>query len=63
VGSRVAPLIDGELVAQGKDLELQGGARSKASANGGEDGEEDLLHGGSKLPDLGATTSESAALA
>ncbi len=46
VGPRLAPLIDGELVAQGKEFELEGGPRSEASANGGEDGEEDLLHGG-----------------
>jgi hypothetical protein len=61
MGSHVAPLVDGELVAQRKDLELEAGPRSEASANSGEDGEEDLLHGGSKLPDRGATTSETAA--
>ena len=48
-------------MAQGKDLELEGGPRSEASANGSEDGEDNLLHGGSKLPDLGATTSETTA--
>ena len=46
MGSHVAPLVDGELVAQRKDLELEAGPRSEASANSCEDGEEDLLHGG-----------------
>jgi hypothetical protein len=50
--SRVAPLIHDELVRQGEDLELQGGSRSEASAERGDEGEEDCLHEGSKLPHL-----------
>ncbi len=38
-----APLVDGELVAQREDLELEGDSRPEACAEGGEDGEEDFL--------------------
>jgi len=61
-GPDVAPLVDGDLMAQGKDLELEGGPRTETSANGSEDGKEDLLHGCSKLPGLGATTSVTTAV-
>src|SRR5262249_60097758 len=57
-----SPLIDGELVAQGKNLELKGRSRSKTCAERGEEGEEDCVHGGRKLPDLRGATSEAPAL-
>jgi hypothetical protein len=44
-GSSVAALVDGELVAQGEDLELEGDPRAEAGSEGGEQGEEDSLHG------------------
>jgi len=45
-------------VAQREDLELEGGARSKAGAERRQKGEEDCLHGGSKLPHLSGTKHE-----
>ncbi len=45
-GSPVAPPVDGELVAQGEYLELEGGPRAEASANGSEKGDQDGFHGG-----------------
>jgi hypothetical protein len=45
-------------VAQREDLELEGGARSKAGAERREEGEEDCLHGGNKLPHLSGTKHE-----
>ena len=42
---RAAPLVNGELVAQGEDLELEGGPRSEGSEEGGEESDEDGLHG------------------
>ncbi len=59
--SRVAALIHGELVAQCEDLELQGGSRSEAGAERGDEGEEDCLHEGSKLPHLSGTRRDSLA--
>jgi len=56
-----APLVDGELVAQREDLELEGGARSEASAERREEGEEDCLHEACRLPHLGGTQRESLA--
>jgi hypothetical protein len=50
------------MVAQGEDLELEGGPRSEAGAERREEGEDDCLHGRSRLADLSATTSESSAL-
>ncbi len=61
MGSWVAPLVDGELVAQREDLELEGGARSEASAERREEGEEDSLHEARRLPHLGGTHRESLA--
>ena len=37
-------LVDGELVAKSKDLELEGGSRLQAGAEGGKEGEEDSRH-------------------
>jgi hypothetical protein len=54
-GSRVAALIHGKLVAQCEDLELQGGSRSEAGAERGNEGEKDCLHEGRKLPHLGCS--------
>jgi len=45
-------------VAQREDLALEGGARSKAGAERREEGEEDCLHGGSKVPHLSGTKHE-----
>jgi hypothetical protein len=63
MGPGRAPLVDGELVAQREDLELEGGARSKARADRQEEGEEDCLHEGRRLPRLGRTHRESLARA
>ncbi len=38
-------LVDGELVAQREDLELEGGPCSEGSPEGGKEGDEDGLHG------------------
>jgi hypothetical protein len=54
-----APLVDGELVAQREDLELEGGARSEAGAKGREEGEKDRLHEVSKLHPTSAAPSAS----
>ena len=43
--SLVAPLVDGELVAEGEHLEVEGSSFLEASAEGGEEGDEDGLHG------------------
>jgi hypothetical protein len=40
----VAPLVDGELVAQGEHLQLEGSPRSEASAEESDEGEQDGLH-------------------
>jgi hypothetical protein len=53
-----APLIDGELVAQREDLELESGSRSKDGAERPEEGEVDRLHEGLRLPHLGRTHRE-----
>jgi hypothetical protein len=59
--SRVVALIHGELVTQCEDLELQGDSRSEACTERGNEGEEDCLHEGSKLPHLSGTRHESLA--
>ncbi len=41
----MAPLVDGELVAEGEHLEVEGSSFLEASAKGGEEGDEDGLHG------------------
>ncbi len=51
--SHRTPLVDGKLVTQREDLELEGGARSEGSAERGDEGEEDCLHEGRRLPHLG----------
>ncbi len=56
-------MIDGELVAQREDPELQGGSRSEAGAERGDEGEKDCLHVDSKLPHLFGTRRESPACA
>ncbi len=56
-----APLVYGELVAQSEDLELEGGPRSEAGADGREEGEKDGLHEGRKLPHLSGTKRQSPA--
>jgi hypothetical protein len=56
------PLIHGELVTQCEDLELEGGSRSKAGAKSCDEGEEDCLHEGGRLPHLASTNRESLAL-
>ena len=58
VGSGGAPLVDGELVPQREDLELEGSARSEAGPERREEGDEDRLHEGSKLPHLSGTERE-----
>jgi len=57
-----APLADGELVAQREDLDLEGGSRSEAGAERGDEGEEDCLHEADKLPHLSGATGQSTAL-
>jgi hypothetical protein len=52
------PLVDGKLVTQREDLELEGGSRSEAGAERGDEGEEDCLHEGSKLTHLDGTKRE-----
>jgi hypothetical protein len=42
--------VDGELVAQREDVELEDGPRSEGSAEGGEESDEDGLHGRRTLP-------------
>jgi len=44
------PSVDGELVTQREDLELERDSRSKADANRGDNGEEDRLHEGRRVP-------------
>ncbi len=46
-------LADGELVAQCEDFGLEGGSRSEAGAERREEGEDDCLHGRSRLADSG----------
>jgi hypothetical protein len=46
-----------------QDLELEGGSRSEAGAERGDEGEEDCLHEGSKLPHRSGSKRESLALA
>ncbi len=58
--SRRTPLVDGELVAQREGLELQGGPRSEAGAERGEEGEEDFLVS-SRSADRATSGSESGA--
>jgi hypothetical protein len=41
----VAPLVNGELVAEREDLQMHRTSCSEASAEGGEKGDEDSLHG------------------
>ncbi len=55
------PLALAGVVAQREDLELEGGARSEASAERSEEGKEDGLHEGRRLPHLGRTHRESLA--
>jgi len=45
-------------VAQGEDLELEGGSRPEAGAERPKEGEEDRLHEGRKLPHLARTHRE-----
>ncbi len=44
MGARATLLVDGKLVTQREDLELQGGSRSEAGAERGGEGEEDTAH-------------------
>jgi hypothetical protein len=52
-----APLVDGELVAQREDLELDSGSRSEDGAERGDEGKENCLHEVGKLPHLSSTSS------
>ena len=63
VGTRAAPLVDGELVTQGEHLKLEGGPRPEASAEQSYEGEQDGLHGGRRLPHLSGADRESLAQA
>ena len=44
-GSSSAALVDGELVVQSEHLEMEGHAGTGGRSEGGEQGEEDGLHG------------------
>ncbi len=44
--SSATPLVDGKLVTQREDLELEGRSRSEAGPERGDEGEEDCLHEG-----------------
>lgn len=50
--SRGTPLEDGELVAQRKDLQLQGGSRPDTGTERSKEREEDRLHGGKEATPL-----------
>jgi hypothetical protein len=43
-GPRVTPLVDGELVAQGKDLDVESDPPAEAAADGGDERKENGLH-------------------
>jgi hypothetical protein len=43
--TRVAPLVDGELVAQGEDFDLEGEPPAEAAAHRHDEREENGLHG------------------
>ena len=57
--SRGAPAVDCELVAQREDLELERDPRLETGAEGGEDGEQDFLHGRTLRQRLRGPSSES----